>query len=371
VGAEWIEVRGERAVLSPETPDRWVAGTQLRGLLTSLVPGTGLPARGAIDPDRVVVRHQGRPLVPGSDYVLDREWGSLGLGPAPSFPVGDEVEIDYRYSLLRIDAVVADAVGAIRVVRGESRLSAPLPPAVDTAAGEHRVANLFVGYGEEGEGERFDLLASSADAPTRTTSGRITRRGRIVFWGDSVTTGAEASSPSRSFPALVASALGVDVEVIAAGGSNSGQWLGVTPLPDVFDPAEVCFERVAEAQPDVIVAEFVNDAGFDMDTLAEVHKEWARRLGETGADVIVVAPHLTGAVLMGTDDLRTAEIRPQVLALYDLADREGWALADASSRWAHLWREGIPHTTLLVNGINHPDDRGHQLLADEVIRCFA
>ena len=59
-----------------------------------------------------------------------------------------------------------------------------------------------------------------------------------------------------------------------------------------------------------------------------------------------------------------------MLALRKFAASHGLALADASARWEHLWKEGIPYVTLLRNGINHPDDRGHALFADELMRCF-
>ncbi len=46
------------------------------------------------------------------------------------------------------------------------------------------------------------------------------------------------------------------------------------------------------------------------------------------------------------------------------------ALADVSSRWDHLVTEGIPYTTYLVNGINHPDNRGHEIFVEELIKNF-
>jgi hypothetical protein len=59
-----------------------------------------------------------------------------------------------------------------------------------------------------------------------------------------------------------------------------------------------------------------------------------------------------------------------VFALRDYAAKHNLALADASARWEHLWREGLPYVTLLRNGINHPDDRGHAMFADELMKCF-
>jgi len=64
------------------------------------------------------------------------------------------------------------------------------------------------------------------------------------------------------------------------------------------------------------------------------------------------------------------ETRPQVQWLRDIAEEKGAGVADASRRWEHLASEGIPYTTLLWNGINHPDDRGHLIFAQELMKYF-
>jgi hypothetical protein len=74
--------------------------------------------------------------------------------------------------------------------------------------------------------------------------------------------------------------------------------------------------------------------------------------------------------MMGFHALNEPERRPYVLALREFAERHHVALADASSRWAHLYQEGLPYITLLHNTINHPDDRGHRLFAEELWKCF-
>jgi hypothetical protein len=45
-------------------------------------------------------------------------------------------------------------------------------------------------------------------------------------------------------------------------------------------------------------------------------------------------------------------------------------LADASRRWEELETLGIPYETLLANGINHPNARGHELFVEELMRFF-
>ena len=63
-----------------------------------------------------------------------------------------------------------------------------------------------------------------------------------------------------------------------------------------------------------------------------------------------------------------------VVKIYDglnaLAQKHGVALADASLRWGRLWRQGIPYRTLLLNGVNHPDERGMKMFADSLMTLF-
>ena len=67
---------------------------------------------------------------------------------------------------------------------------------------------------------------------------------------------------------------------------------------------------------------------------------------------------------------RPADPRPYVAGVRQFTGKHRIALADASLRWGHLWKEGIPYITLLSNSINHPDDRGHELFAQALIELF-
>ena len=119
--AEIVTVTNERLRLSPVPPRSYSQGTKLKQL-QHFGPGQGVPANGAIDADSVVVRHNSRVLVPGKDYLLDRVWGSLGIGPEPSISEEDQVTVDYRFSLRRVDSLV-DTPETKQVVRqGKSHL---------------------------------------------------------------------------------------------------------------------------------------------------------------------------------------------------------------------------------------------------------
>lgn len=197
---------------------------------------------------------------------------------------------------------------------------------------------------------------------------------KIVCWGDSVTVGGDASELDRRYAVVFEQRLkarfpdaAISVETIAVGGSNSRQWL----WPDRFQGKDGCdWQLIADAQPDLVTIEFVNDAGMMPDQVVAVYSEILGRLEQLESEVILITPHFTMPEMMKFKSLREPDRRPYVLALRKFAESRGVALADASARWEHLWTEGIPYVTLLRNGINHPEDRGHAIFADELMRCF-
>lgn len=382
--AETRQVKGERLNLSTEPPKGWRAGTRLAQLCT-LGPGQGTTAPGALDPDSVVLRHNGRVLERDRDYLLDAEWGGLGLAPNSSIGPDDEVEADYSYSLLRIDSQVRLANGIEVVVQGVSDLTTPVPPVIP--AGARRLANLLVGYHSDGsDAVVFPIKADAPLRPILTTPGRIPRTlaklkagepVHIVCWGDSVTAGGDASRAEHRFPKVLERRLReqfpqaqVKVTTIAVGGSQSQQWL----YPGKFThprPERVRFEQISEAKPDLVTVEFVNDAYMDAAQVDRVYGDILQRLHGMGAEVILITPHFTSMRMMGFKSMTEPERRPYVLALRAFANSRGIALADAAGRWENLANEGISYITLLKNGLNHPDDRGHAIFADELIKCFS
>jgi len=377
-----ISVRGERTQLAPEKPGGWSQGTRLHQLQTH-GPGNGPPAHHAVVPGSIVVRQGDRTLVPGTDYLFDPVWGSLGVAPGSHIGPGLALTVDYRYSLRRLDSRIRTPEGKIVLRQGKPHLTVPLPPPLQP--GELRLANLFVDYHGKGtDADEFPVQASAEEATTATTPGRIPntlakiRAGRpvhIVCWGDSVTAGGDASAPEARYPMVVERSLrakfpeaNIRVEIVAVGGSNSRQWL----WPDRFPGRPGCdWQRVARAKPDLVTVEFVNDASMPPKMVDEVYAEIRNRLAALQAEVILITPHFVMPQWMGFESLREPDRRPYVLALRRFAETHGLALADASARWQHLWKEGLPYVTLLPNGINHPDDRGHALFAEELLKCFA
>jgi len=372
-------VANEMVKLSADAPRQWSRGTVLSAL-AYYTKGV-VPAPDAFDAASLVIRHGGMTLERGRDYLVDAAWGTLGVAPGSRVKTSDTVAVDYCYSLRRVDALVREK-GRERVIAGVPALTDPVPPAIP--AGARHVANLYVPYFSDGtRPERYEVERRAAK--TGSTRGLVPRtlvklkRGeavKIVSWGDSVTTGADVT-PQESYTAVFEGMLRarfpkakVEVLPVAVGGSNSRQWLYPERYPNWPGGNQQRWQRVVDARPDLVTIEFVNDAGLKPEEVRQVYGDIIGRLRALGAEVILITPHFTMKSMMKFGAGRDEEARPYVLTLREFARENRVAVADASARWEHLWREGIPYLTLLRNGINHPDPRGHRLFAEELMKCF-
>ena len=377
-----VEVKDAALKLSPDKPESWHTGTRLQGPLAR-----DICAKDALIADSLVLRASagGPPLVLGNDYLLAAEFAMIGLGPNPVVTAEDTVFAGYAYSRLRLDALFVTAEGEVILKQGEPDITTPLPPA--GPAGALRLANIYRPYGATAVSPEdiYPLSESAEQARTGTTSGRLPktlaklRSGAsvtIVCWGDSVTAGGNASAPQVRYVDVFEAGLrsrfpqaDLCVLNISVGGSQSRQWF----YPETCPPhAEgIDFERVRAAAPDLVTVEFVNDAYMGPAEVETAYDDILNRFAELNAECVLIAPHFTHPAWMALASMRDEEKRPYVLALKAFAEKRKLALADASSRWAHLWQEGIPFLSLLDNSVNHPDDRGHRLFAEELWKCFA
>jgi hypothetical protein len=371
--AETRLVQGEPLTLPNMVPERWKAGCPLHGIVTGFRGRDTIPVPNALDAGSVVVTAGGRTLRSGIDFQLDPVWGTLGRAGETPVPAA----VDYRYSLRRLDSVAAGPDGLMRLLRGRSHLTSPLPPALPPGA--RLLANVYVPYFSDGT--RYEVFGFSEPAtiisppqpgalPHTAARLRAHEKIRIACWGDSVTAGGDASSPHTEYPAVLerrlrATGVNADVTTVAVDGSKSAQWISAES-PDGCDWA-----RVEDVRPHLVTVEFVNDASLDPARWPVLYAEILRRVTALGAELLITTPHFTMPGWMGTDNLKAADPRPYTRFLRSFCRTRSLALADVARRWEHLHLEAIPYPTMLHNGINHPDDRGHQIVAEELCRALA
>lgn len=384
---EEIQVEAERhdtlPVFNPNTAG-WVKGVPLRALRAQETTTPFL-----LDPGSVVVRTGPEPGAEtfqlGRDYEIDPVWGSVGRKVDGRIREGQAVYASYRWTPLRLDAVVRTGDGRIELRRGEPRAAAPAAAAV--GLGEVRLANLWLPGRltrisatnlfpvlEHAFPELASIGATPAERWLPKTLARL-RQGeplRVLAWGDSVTDGGFVPDPARNrwqaqfIERLRAAFPRTPIELVteAWGGRNTASYLAEPPgSPHNYR------EKVLGARPHLIVSEFVNDAGL---TPAQVEERYTRFLEDfrsIGAEWIILTPHYVRPDWMNLDRERDIDRdpRPYVAGLRAFAARHDVALADAAARYGRLWRQGIPYTSLLLNSINHPDAQGMRLFADALM----
>ncbi len=365
---------------NPQQPP-WNRGARLSGVITQETT-----ARFALVPDTLRVK-SGLGDAPAyraeRDYGVLLDWGCLGRVEGSTIPEQAPVWVDYEYGLCRLDTISVDAQGTVHLRRGEPHVNVPQPPVLP--AGERPLANLWLParLAALGPANLFAITETAYPEPPRAEPSVMERccpktlaklrageAVRILAWGDSVTVGTFAGAENRwqvQFAERLAERFPrASIEVIhhGWGGRNSQSFVN-EPEGSEYHYAGT----VVGAGADLIVSEFVNDAGFTAEQVETIYGGYLADFTAAGAEWVILTPHYVRPDWMGLESERDCDDdpRPYVAALREFAARHGVALADASLRWGRLYRQGIPYTTLLLNAINHPDARGMKLFADALM----
>lgn len=351
----------------------WVKGAQLKGVRAQETTSPKL-----LVPESLVIKD----LTRGKDYEADLEWGTFGRLTEDS---PKTMTVSYKHAQMRLDSVILTADGRIVIRQGEPRAAAPQAPKL--SKGERLLGNVYLpGYiAKLTPDHLFPVLEEEfPELPVEryATIARITKKLkdtgklRILAWGDSVTDGSYLPNPAQRWQEQFVARLRtlypeatIELTTEAWGGRNTSSYLNEPP-----GSVHNYQEKVLAAKPDLIVSEFVNDAGLKPPQVDERYSKLLKDFQTIGAEWIILTPHYVRPDWMNLDRERDIDDdpRPYVQGLREFArkHKDDVALADASLRYGRLWRQGIPYNTLMLNAINHPDARGMQLFADALMALF-
>lgn len=367
---EMVVVKNEWHVLKDEKPQAYFMGTGLNKTYGPVDVNTRLPK--AIAPETVKVHSAedgGTVYEEGKDYFLDHDWGGLYRIETGSIPKDTQVFFDYSVYLQRVDAVQVSKDGKVTIKKG---VSAPVCPEIPSADKDcTAVANIYVPYRTTEITERniYPLPRKK-----RSWGDNVTIAGReyltntrkslaqnqpvtIVCWGDSVTAGGSASSRDKTYVELLRSRLNQmyprgNIAIVNAGigGSNTDS------RREGFD------QEVLALRPDLITVEFVNDAGMSPEKIKANYAEFIKRARKKNRNVefIILTPHYVMPEWMGNFD-------KSIPAMRKAASENRVALGDTTHIWDNLRGMGIPYEILEANGINHPNDLGHEFFAETLM----
>lgn len=370
-----IEVRDLPMTLVDGPVNKWLGGNRLgtqgdrpRGLL----PGSFVP--GSL---KITVEGSEKSPAVGTDFIVDDVWGAFGIKPGGMLKAGQKVKVSYQYTLRRVDTVVRNRRGRLRLLTGEpgpecAAIPAPRGAAQVVAriyrpfnAGELRDEQIYVVV----PGEKVDLSPREPGPDLARVIAKLRAGGKVtvVCWGDSVTVGgSDAGPPGSRYSDLFEKRLKemypkASITLINAGIGGTST-LGRLPK---FQ------EEVLDHHPDLVTLEFVNDMGLPVERMQPLYDEILSRTRASGAALLIMTPHFVMPAWMNLPHGRGGETRAGVQFLRAFAQKNGLPLADAAARWEQLERLGIPYEIYLRNGINHPDERGHLIFVEELMRFFA
>jgi lysophospholipase L1-like esterase len=317
-------------------------------------------------------------LKPNVDYLLDANWGALVKGPSSAIKANQTVYVDYVYFTRRLDTLTIDESGHVRLWHGQPARSAPMPPVVRDDL--LRLANFHAEPGNE-KMKPEDFLPISA-RPAAKTPVELRKRNaaalartrakleagqkvNIVFWGDSITSGADASVIDKNFYSMTLAGLKKKYPkaVIVAhnagiGGSNTKSRL---PKMDT---------EVLSKKPDLIIIEFINDVYLKKEDHESNYKLILEKAKAAGAEILLVNPGLPAPRLMGVPNWKSVMKMTYYPFVRTLAESSNIALADVELRYEKLDKEGLTPDLLLVDRLIHPNDLGHAIYAQEILKAF-
>jgi lysophospholipase L1-like esterase len=385
------EVRFERydalPVFQPTIPVWAGEGTVLRSLKTSETSSDGMLV---VESLRVYKNNTDttQALQAGKDYGLDANWAVIGRLNGGAIANGQPAFASYLFYQSRLDAVVLNRKHKIIIRQGSPTNTVAVVPSLEK--GDKLLGTIWVPgrITKLTENNLFPILETKYPEPPKThpsqaelripKSLKKLRAGqpiRILAWGDSVTDAGYLPHPdterwqSQFVARLKARFPKARIELIseAWGGRTTGSYLAEPP-----GALHNYKEKVLAAKPDLIISEFVNDAGLSPAQVRQIYGKLLADFQSIGAEWIILTPHYVRPDWMGLTRQRDIDNdpRPYVTGLRQFAAENPVGLADASKRWGRLWRQGVPYTTLFMNSINHPNARGMTIFADSLMELF-
>jgi lysophospholipase L1-like esterase len=283
----------------------------------------------------------------GRDYLVPPGTGRLAVPPGSAIPVKSRAEVSAAKGSQPYD--LSRRGGTDEILFGASH--------------EYHDMQTLVTYTHAGGAWRGPVPAY-AGGRLPVTCARLASRDplRIVLFGDSISTGCNASkwAGAPPFRPFYGELLMTELET-AYGHAASMTNLSLGGVTSQWGVQQI--ERVIAQQPDLVILAFgMNDSTGGCptaDTIANLRAQMAAvRQARPSAEFILVASMLPNPDWHAANVGLLLEYRAALLAL----DEPGVAVADVTGVWVELHKRK-DFLSITGNGVNHPNDWGHALYA--------
>ena len=380
---EKIKIRHEKYFKMPVYTK---SGGYNNGVVLKQLEACGCTLTNGLIPSSLVVKTgKGTLLTRGKDYEFDAVWGTIGRIPSSNISEFSEVYIDYDYIPMRIDSIVLNSLSKIEILEGKNASYCPPLPAL--RKGDKRLMNILL-TGKSSKltpKDCYPILQNKILIPRQdpmqsflpNTMNKLKSGGKlkILAWGDSVTDGLYIAPrfhwQQQFFTALKRIYPKHDIELMSLG------WGGRCTKTFLDEPESSIYnfkEKVLNSGADLVISEFVNDAGLFPEIWAKCYTDIFNQFKQKKIEWIICTPHYVRHDWMNCSGKTASEMeddpRPFVAFLRKFAAENKIALADPAKIYGQLYKTGIPYQTLMTNNINHPDQRGLKIYSDALLAIF-
>ncbi len=379
--ANSLQIKGEKFVLNSADANHPFIRREPKAVLAGgVMPVTGVMVPGSLQVEKYLDDSQTKTLYKvGSDYFIDTPWSSIALKTGGKARENEVVLLHYQVRARRIDTICSDRKGALQLVRGTPTKFAPLQPTIpptllpllnilsDSSKNELSYADVMPKAVFNIDRRNHKQAKISHENLRRFLDKLGAKQSRILvaFCGDSVSCGNFSSKADKAFPFLFMQKLKAKFPAsqftvinISVGGTNSS-----TMFPKLI-------KEVFPKHPDLVVVEFVNDLSLSATQIETNYSDLFARAKSLGIDLLVCLPHLPAPSFYGEKSWEAMHAKPYYSIVGELAKKNNIAVADIANRWLGVKGEGLDPLLLLEDGANHPNDRGHQIYAEELFRCI-
>lgn len=318
------------------------------------------------------------PVAPQVFQILDSKFAKVLGMTHTAEELKKDFAITYKLKCRRIDTIAADPEGNVQLVTGTpSPFSAEAPV---LQPGWIKLANVYAAPESKSLQEKDVLPIEITGVPplppqVREQNNRLLantlaklREGkpvRIVFWGDSVTCGGFASTQTAGFPNLFIAGLrklypSSNITPVIAGVSGSSTGMRMQTFK----------AEVLSKQPDLVIVEFVNDLLVEP---AQTKANLSSAIDQTraaGSEVLLCTPNLVAPSYMKLKNWQAVLDSPNMNVIRELGREKNVVVVDVARRFASIGREGLMPDMLLADRLIHPNDRGHEVYAEELLLSF-
>jgi lysophospholipase L1-like esterase len=288
--------------------------------------------------------------------------------------------IRYKAKAQRLDTLTINQDGELKLELGVPTELAPVPPKIPER--ELPLANILAKSDALAldEADIFPILSPTVNGASNNLEQqkgclrevceklRAGKPLKILFYGDSITCGGSVEDPKFAFYNLFTEALKKEYprSTITAVNRGLGGTATNTRVPR-FN------EEVLVEQPDLLIVEFVNNFALSKEETERDYDEILTQAKAHGINVILCTPHLFAPNYFPKSyGMKTWEMvanHPYVEQIRGFAKRYHTGLADIARRWAQLQPEGLTPALLLTDKLLHVNERGHEIYADELLKC--